>query len=382
MQKQKWSFWTWYLLLTWWVIWAGFFALPRSVYQAWVPTSILVISIVWILVTIIHLILAEVSLSVPGHKTFVWIARALLPHRLWRATSTISILNNFIWIIAYIILWWSFLQMLLWVVWLQIDITITSFIYLVFIWIISAISIKALTNWDRVIVTTLLVCMGLIILSSAIYGGQEFTSGFGFMEHFNVYGIALFALSSINTIPILYHSTWWSAIQTRNVIITSGFCVTILAILFALAIITISWPMISENGISGLLQSGHTVLGVLGSVVWLTAIISSHIPVIEHLQEIYKRDWHINSLLSWILLVLLPFIIILYFDINLIELLGITGSLLWGLLFIFVCLLNIYLHRTKQKIKIIPMIKYDIIRSRILCVLCGVWVLYQVLTFY
>ena len=259
---------------------------------------------------------------------------------------------------------------------------ITSFVYLIFTWIGAALSTKSLNRWDSAIVTTLLISMWCIMISSSIYWWAELTNGLGFMQHFRVYGIALFALSNINAIPILYHATWWSAIQTRNVIISSGFTVTIIAILFSLAIISLTGPLTSENSIGGLIESGYYILWVLGSIVWLTAIISSHIPVIEHLQEIYKRDWQINRLLRWILIVICPFLIILYFDINLIELLWIAGSLLWWLLFIFVCLLNIYLHRTNQKIKIIPMIENDIMRSRILCILCGIWVLYQILTFY
>jgi len=380
--KEQWSFWTWFLMLTWWVIGAWFFALPQTVYDAGVVTSIMIISVTGILVTIMHLILAEVSLSIPWHKTFVWIARSLFPYRLWRTTAIISVLNNMIWIIAYIILGWSFFSMILQLFHIQIPEIITSFIYVAFIWVGAMVSVKTLNKRDSIIVIMLLVCIWIILLTANFIWYQPFSYTSTITHNFKVYWLALFALSNINAIPILYHSTWGSAIKTREVIIRSWFTVTLIAILFSLAIIVLTGPMISSNSITWLLNAGYPFLWLIWCIMWLTAIISSHIPVIEHLHEIYKRDWKLNTMMSRILLVMVPFIIILYFNIQLGELLSITWSLLWWSLFMFVCLLNIYLHNTKQKIKIIPMIQYDITRSRILLIVCSIWILYQILTFY
>lgn len=382
MQKQKWWFRRWFFLLTWGVIWAGFFVLPRTVYNAWITSGILIMCAVWILVTIMHLILWEVSLSLPGHKTFVWMARELFPNRLARATLYISVINNIIWIIAYIILGWAFLQALLLLCHINIHIIWSMFIYVIVIWYFWIISISSLNKWDSLIVTILLTGISLVILSSTSIWWDAYSSTSDFFHNFKVYWIALFALSSINAIPLLYHSTWSSAIKMRNVILTSWFTVTILAILFTVAIISMSWEYTSDNSIFWLLHWWHPVLAFIWCIVWLSAMMSCHIPLLQNLKEVFSRDIKMSPLGTWIFITLLPFIFILYFTIWLIDLLWVAGSLLWGMLFILVCLLNIYLHTSKQKITIIPMIRYDYIRSWILCVLCSLWVLYQILSFY
>lgn len=383
MQKQKkWWFWNGFFLLTWWVIWAWFFTLPLAIHSAWIISSIFIICGVWILVTIMHLILWEISLSLPGHKTFVWMARSLFPHRLAQATQYINIINNMIWIIAYIILWWSFLQILLWLCHITIHPIRSMFIYVVIVWYFWAISIKALNKRDAIIVIVLLAWIWLIIWGSWIIWWNVFSPTSSFLQNFKVYWITLFALSSINAIPLLYHTTWSSAIKMREVIISSWFTVTIIAILFSLAIISITWNNISSDSIYWLFNSWYNILAFIWCIVWLTAMISSHIPILEHLKEVFSRDISLSPLASRIVVTLLPFIIILYFDIWIVSLLGIAWSLLGWILFILVCLLNIYLHTSQQKVTIIPMIKFDYMWSRILCVLCSLWVLYQILSFY
>lgn len=383
MQKQKpgW-FWQGFFLLTWGVIWAWFFTLPHAVNHAWIVSSILIMCGVWILVTIMHLILWEVSLSLPWHKTFVWMARSLFPHWLAQATQYINITNSIIWIIAYIILGWWFFQIILSLLHINIHPVWTMFMYVIIIWYFWIISLKTLNKRDMIIVTILLTGIWIIIWNSWIIWWDIYSPTSSFLSNFKVYGISLFALSSINAIPLLYHSTWSSAIKMRQVILTSGFTVTILAILFALSIISMSWWYISQDSIHWLFHAWYKILALIWCIVWLMAMMWCNIPLMEHLKEVFTRDVWFSRLWSWTTITLLPFVIILYFDIWLVSLLWIAWSLLWWLLFILVCLLNIYLHTSHEKITIIPMLKHDYIWSRILLILCSLWVLYQILSFY
>ncbi len=379
--KQSW-FRSGFLLLSGWVIWAGFFAIPRTMYEAGLVPSIIIICCVGFFVTLMHLILWEVSLSLPGHKTFIGITRALFPRWLARATSTISIISNFIGVIAYILLWGSFLHILIDYIGFTINPWWTTALYVFILWSFALLSTKALNKWDSTIVVVLLICMGIIMLVSTVVGNDIVSSISGSWHLFRVYGIALFSLSSMNTIPVLYHTTGSSADKMRNVIISSWFTVTTIAVLFGLAVISISGWSTSPDWISGLAQAWITGLGVLGSVLGLASIISSHIPTMEHLWEIFPRDGKFNTTITWISIALLPFIFILYFDVTLLELLSVTGSLLGWLLFILVCLLNIYLHRSNQKVKIVSLIDHDQFWSRVILVVCSLWVLYQILSFY
>jgi hypothetical protein len=168
----------------------------------------------------------------------------------------------------------------------------------------------------------------------------------------------------------------------RNVIIASWITVTLIALFFSLAIISISSAHMSQDAIHWLTKAGFPFLWLIWSIAWLAAIFSSHIPVLEHLQEVFTRDIKRSKMFTWTVVTLLPFIFILYFDVGIVQLLGVAGSLLWWVLFILACLLNIYLHHTQQKVRIIPLIQNDQFRSWVLCILCSVWVLYQILSLY
>lgn len=381
IQKQNW-FRQWFFLLTWWVVWAWFFAMPQTVNSAGIVSSIMIIAWVGIVVTIMHLILAEVSLSLPGHKTFVGMAKSLFPPRLAQATQHMNTLNNLIWIIAYIILGWSFLHTLFSYVGVHIDIVWRTFIYFCIMGYCGLISIKTLNKWDNIIVVILLLTVGIIILSALLFGSIDTIEVGTFSQNFSVYGISLFALSCINAIPLLYHSTGNSAIKMRNVILASWGTTTLIAILFSISIIALSKYWVTESAISWLSLSWYNVLAILWSLAWIAAIFSSHVPVLENTQEIFIRDLWYSKLKTRIITTMIPFLIILYLDVGLVELLWTAWSLLWWILFFFVCLLNIYLHRTQQKVRIIPMISYDQTWSLILALVCAIGILYQVLTFY
>ncbi|MEI7478361.1 MAG: hypothetical protein WCJ81_07995 [bacterium] len=86
--------------------------------------------------------------------------------------------------------------------------------------------------------------------------------------------------------------------------------------------------------------------------------------------------------MSRLFIVVAPLLVYLYFDPSIIRVMSIGGSLLGGLLIIFVALMNIYLHKTNQKITIKPMIPHDMFWSWILIFVCSVGVLYQIMTLY
>jgi hypothetical protein len=111
----------------------------------------------------------------------------------------------------------------------------------------------------------------------------------------------------------------------------------------------------------------------------LLAISSSHIPIMEHLLDMFVSDGHTSRIRGRWILILLPFLLYLYIDIDVVSLLGSVGGILTGLLAMFVCLLNIHLHTTKQKVHIVRMLPYDQALSWCVFVACGVEVLYNLI---
>lgn len=372
----------WFLALTGGVIGAWFFSLPKSILNTWSIPSIVILLGVWIMVIILHLILAEVSLSVPWHKTFVWLAKTLFPHWLAKATTAITIINFFIGILAYSILWWSFMQTLLDDIGIHIHHVRTVCIYTIIISYFTRQWLEKSHKRDAKLVIIGIICIGLIVLAWVNIWTDISSLESNWMSGLSLYGIALFAMSSIGIIPLLYEITWKSAITMRSVIISSGAFVTICCICFGLAVISISGDHTTSDSVRWLYFMGWKMIWFIGSILWCCAIISCHIPMATHLKEIFSRDQKIPVLLSRRTITVLPLLLYLYFDPNIIKTLSIAWWLLWGTLTILVALMNIRLHSTAQKVKIIPMIAYDQLRSRVLIIVCGVGVLYNIFALY
>jgi amino acid permease len=382
MIKTKKTYWNGLFMLAWSTLGAWFFGLPYALTHAWVVPATFFILGVGVIVILLHLILAEVSLSLPGHKTFVGMWRALFPHHLAQITSVASIVNFFIGTLAYIILGWGFLSTLLGSMWVHLHIAWFVLIYTIIVGIGSWKSLQSISKRDNLIVIILMIWIVIIIFGAVLVWWDISSIPTSRQNSFPLYGISLFALTSINAIPLLYESTGKDANKVRSVIVSSGVIVTLLALGFAMAVASISGVNTSQDATHGLYTFGWPVLGLIGSIVGLAAIVTSHFPVAEHLKLILTQDWKLQPLMSRCLITIFPCLIYLYFDPSIMQVLGITGSLLGGILFILVALMNIRLHSTQQKVEIISMVDNDLVLSYILLVLCGIWVLYQIITLY
>lgn len=368
----------WFLLLTGGILGAWFFSLPYTMHAAGPIPAISIILGVGMLVMVLHLILAEVALSLPGENTFVWLARSLFPHRLAQATAAITMINFFIGMIAYGVLGWGFLQTLLQYIGIHIDTIWTVTVYTGVISYATRYWLKKSHIREEKIVIISLIVIGIIIMWWWLQGQDISTIPSVWQKWFWLYGLALFSMSGIGTIPLLYNSIGKKAHTMRQVIMASWVTVTMICLFFGLAIISLSGEHISSDSIRWLAMVGGSFLGVVGSLLGVTAITSCHIPMGIHLKEILHRDQKLSGLLSWATITMLPFLVYLYFDPNIIQVLSIAGWILGWLLTIIVAMMNIRLHSTAQKVKIISMIDHDKIRSRVLIVICGVGVLYNI----
>jgi amino acid permease len=382
MIKTKKTYWNGVFMLVGSTLGAWFFGLPYALTHAGVIPAIFFILGVGIIVILLHLILAEVSLSLPGHKTFVGMWRALFPHHLAQVTSVASIVNFFIGTLAYIILGWWFLSTLLGAIWIHLHTVWFVLIYTVIIGIWSWRSLQSISKRDNLIVVVLILWIIAIILWAILVWWDISSIPTSRQNSFPLYGISLFALTCINAVPLLYESTGKDANKVRSVIVSSGVIVTLLALGFAMAVASLSGVNTSQDATHGLYAFGWSVFGLIGSIVGLTAIVTSHLPVAEHLKLIFIQDWKLQPLMARCIITIFPCLIYLYFDPSIMQVLGISGSLLGGILFILVALMNIRLHSTQQKVDIINMLDNDLVLSYILLILCGIWVLYQIITLY
>ncbi len=375
------------LFLTWSVIGAWFFALPYTMLHVGIIPSIGIIIWVGILVVIMHLLLAEVSLALPGNTSIVAMWNKLFPRWLSQINAGVSISNFVLGILIYVMLSGAFIQILAQSLWLHLHQARGTLLYTIIIAVITLKWFSTSTRIDKIIVTTLLVWFLLIgvyalgqwgnfvdISSDIMANGLQNTSPR------MLYSICILSFLSVGAIPLLNHITHHRPERTASIITGSGMIVITAAILFSLAVISLSGTGTTDDVAHGLFTSHGRFLGWLASIIGLCAIISSHIPVMDHLMDILVSDGHTNRIRAWRALISLPILIYLYFNLSFLTLLGVVGGILSGISAMLVCLLNIRLHTTKQKLHIMRVLENDQIRSRVVFVTCGVGVLYHIVT--
>jgi amino acid permease len=360
------------------VIGAWFFWLPHIVREVWIIPSILIISAVGILAVIVHLLLAEVSLSLPGNKNIIELGDALFPKNLATIHTRVAIFQFFFGILIYVILAWWFIQTLGNTIGLHIHHARATCIYVIIIWGMSLSKFQTSLTIDKVIVgvlisSILLLAMGALWQWNYILMNLSHTSSPRLL-----YSVALLSFIGINAVPLLHTFTGNDVKRTSSIISSSGMLVTSLAIIFTLAVVSLSGPNTTADVTHGLLTTQGAARAGIASIMWLAAIISSHIPVMEHLLDIFVSDAHTSRINGRWILTLLPLLIYLYFDLDFITLLGNVGGILSGLLAMLVCLLNIRLHTTKQKVHTISMLPYDQVWSWVVFCICGIGVLYTI----
>lgn len=378
-QKQKKWFRKWYFMLVCGTIWAGFFALPKAVLETWVIPGTIIIILLGIVLILFHLIIAEISLSLPGEQTLIGMANYVLPKSIARIVSFLITGYLFLCLIAYIILWWGFISLFLGTLQIPLNPIRATFLFVCIIWFFQRKEDGILRKINVTFGLVLLWCIGAVFIGGLL-GENSISSIPNNRSNWHIaYGISLLALNGMISIPLLYNATWKSAIKMRSVILGAWLSATLICLFFCFSVLSISGEHTSYDSILGL--SINTPLwGYVGSILWLVAITSSHIAAWVHLQKIIIKDFWAQKSMARTLVALSPFIAFLYFNPNIIDILWIAWGIIWSLLTIFIVFINIRLHRSGQKIKIVSMVEYDQVRSKILIVICIIGIVAQLLS--
>lgn len=377
-QKQKKWFRQWFFMLVGGILGAWFLTLPKAVLDVWIVPGVVIITALGIVMILFHLIIAEISLSLPTEKTLFGIIHTTLPKPIAYSASILLIIYFFLCFIAYISLGSWFLSLLLHELHMYINPAWSSLLFVWVVWYLQRRKTKQLHETNTVIWLFLLAAIGAILLAGLFWENNITTAVTDRDNWHNAYGIAFLAMNGMITIPMLYKATERSAIHMRSVILTSGFVVTLVCLFFCLAVLAISWANTTFDSIHGI-AAVRPILGIIGSMVWLFAMISCYTSIGVHVQEILQNDFSLPATDSLLLTILIPFIFFLYFNPNILNMLGIAWGIIGSLLIILIVCVNILLHITWQKMKIVDMLKGDQIRSRILIWMCIIGIIAQII---
>ncbi len=380
-QKQKKWFRKWFFMLVCGTIWAWFIALPSAILNTWIIPGTIIVILLGVVVILFHLIIAEICLSLPWEQTLIGMANYVLPKNIAHIVSFLITGYLFLCLIAYVIFWWNFISLFLGAFHFSINPIRTTFIFMCIIWIFQRKGDKILNKVNITLWVIILWCIGLILIGGLVGENSISSISNNWSNRHVTYGIALLALNGMISIPLLYNATWKSAFKMRSVITTSWFVVTLLCLFFAFSVLSISWENTSYDSILGL-SLRSPIWAFVGGILWIVAITSSHIAAWIHLEKIMIKDFWLQKTIARSLVALSPFIAYLYFNPNIMDVLWIAWGVIWSLLIIFIVFINIRLHRTGQKIKIVSMVHNDLLRSKILIAICCIGIIAQILSIY
>lgn len=162
-----------------------------------------------------------------------------------------------------------------------------------------------------------------------------FTPEFWFLP----YGVLLFAFAGLTSIPIQREIMRGREHLLSKSIMTAVGIVAVLYLLFAITVVGVSGDVTTPDAISGLFEFLGPRIVFLGSLFGLLSITTSFLLLGTALLEIFRLDYRISRLWSWLLAIVPPAALFMSGLRTFIDVIGLVGSVAIGLesaLFVFI----------------------------------------------
>ncbi len=154
------------------------------------------------------------------------------------------------------------------------------------------------------------------------------------------YGAWLFALSGFSIIPEVRDIFYKQPLKNLKRGIFWGFIISaILSFLFVVAVFGVSGFNTTADSLSGLVSAlGKTAI-LIGSIIGFLAVFTSQISLAADLKFLFKFDYKIPDIFSWLLAIIPPIILFLLGASNFVKIIDLTGTFGMGVLGIFIILM-------------------------------------------
>jgi amino acid permease len=309
---------------------AGIFGIPYVMAQAGVMTGIFWILVVGVLLIATNLIHGEFSLRMRDDKKFVGIACYYFADKWCRLIGYFTQINFFGTLIAYHIIGGTFLHIIL-SSFFEIDVTTTTFLYAIGVGAVLYAKAAFIEKFDFPLVVMLFVTIGALIISGiskVSFGTFAFAD---FSQSILPYGVALFALNSVSSIPAIEQILDGNKKKLKPTIIWGAVISIVITLAFGVVVSGITGAQTTQDALTGLIPWYGNGVIVFGALIGLLAILTSHIIIGHHLKEIFIFDYRLPKLLAWAFTLGVPYAIVLFTAISFIGVLGFVGGVFGGL---------------------------------------------------
>ena len=303
----------------------GVFGIPFSFAKAGFWIGFLFLVLIGLVTLFLDFIYGEIVLRTHQSHQLVGYTQIYLGS-IWKKIMFFSILlNTYAALLAYIIIAGDFLSNV-----------VSS---------LSYASPHSLSIWFFVVVS-LLVLLGIrtvawveLILALLFIGIVFLIFGFGVGEinlanyrpinldfWFFPYGVLLFAFSGLAAIPIQRQLLSESEGLLKKSIFTAVSLVGLLYFVFGFTVFGISGEATSPDAILGLVDFLGSKIIFLGSLFGVLAVSTSYIMLGTGLSQIFSLDYGFSKKVSWLLVIVPPFMLFLGGLRNFIDVIGLAGG--------------------------------------------------------
>lgn len=309
---------------------AGIFGLPYVISKSGFFVGIVYIFSLGAVALIVNLAYGEVILSTNGTHQLPKYVEKYLGKR-WK---TIAIITTFLGFYGALTAYLVEVGNLLYAI-LSNSIGGTPLMYSLGFFVVMAaalfIGLRAVANFEKIIVVAII----LMVILLAIVGMQHVTFDyyltFDSSAMFLPYGVVLFAIGAGSAVPDMKNVLMKNQQDLKKAIIIGTLVPVVLYLIFVTMIVGITGPATTESAVLGLGTVINDRMAQFGAIFGVAAMSTSFLALGLVLKEIYIYDLKQRPILSWLLVLIPPFILVIFSLVSFIEVLGISGALLGGI---------------------------------------------------
>lgn len=319
------------LILSGMIIGVGMFGIPFSFFHAGFWLGVFELCVLTGIVLFLHLIYGEIVLSTEGYHRMPGYVKMYLGS----GPACVSWCSAFFGIsgalLVYIVLGSIFLNKISSVLWSGSN----EFFWATAIAVFGAFIIffpeKKTLAFNGILTVALIGFIIFLVIFLLPHVELKNLSGFSLKNIFIPYGVLLFALSGGVVVPDMISFLGKNRSLARRAIFFGTLIPALLYLFFSVAVVGVSGPAVSEEGIRGLTPYVGEYAVLIGSFIGFLAAFTSFIALGASFEELMRLDFNLPRLYSWAGVSIVPFLLYLLKFQNFIVIMGIVGAVAVGI---------------------------------------------------
>ena len=321
------------------IIGAGMFALPFLFSKAGIGTGLFYLIFFGVILTLIHLMYADIIVRTSENRRFSGYARIYLGKFGYWSSIFMTIFGALLALTIYLILSPSFIKLIL---------PAAPDIYVIFaFWALGTLAIFFSIN--ELIISGFLIFLGMAAIIFTIFGfgltdGLDkitTTSLFNFSNIFLPFGAVLFSMYGRSAIPTLlgyFRNNGQSPVKSKWPIIIGSITPAFIYAIFVFGILGISSDA-SEDAVSGLIGNlPSIVLWILG-ILGVISLWSTYIVIGRDIKKSLEHDFNLPVILSGAVVLIAPILLYIAGFQSFLKLVEFSGAIIIGLEGIYIILM-------------------------------------------